>query len=122
LRVCRFARRLKLTWIFRQWDATDFICETGLLPRHHSEIIHGKTQTMRLENVVTICMALRLTKRQADDVLRAARLALSNSEEDEYLEYLLETKVGWSLEDCNAFLTEMGQSELGSKPKKIANF
>ena len=106
---------------FWQWDATDFICETGLLPRHHSEIVHGKTKTMRLKNVVAICMGLRLAKRQADDVLRAARLALSNSEEDEYLEYLLETKTGWSLDDCNTFLAEMGQPSFGSKSKKISH-
>jgi len=105
-----------------QWDATDFICETGLPSSRHSEIVHGKRTSMQLEHIVAICKGLRLTRRQADDVLRAARLALSNSAEDEYLEYLLEAKAGWPLEDCNAFLAEMGQPELGGKLKKAACF
>ena len=117
-----FCEQIKAYMDYWQWDATDFICETGLPSTRHSEIIHGKRTSMQLEHVVAICKGLRLTKRQADDVLRAARLALSNNEEDECLEYLLETKVGWSLEDCNAFLAEMGQPELGSKLKKAACF
>jgi hypothetical protein len=104
-----------------QWDATDFICETGLLRSRHSEIVHGKTRSMQPENIMAICKALRLTRRQADDVFRAARFALSESE-DEYFLYLLETKTDWSLEDSNAFLAEMGQPELGSKPKQMARF
>lgn len=105
-----------------QWDATDFICETGLPSSRHSEIVHGKRTSMQLEHIVAICKGLRLTRRQADDVLRAARLALSNSAEDERLEYLLEAKIGWPLEDCNALLAEMGQPELGGKLKKAACF
>ena len=104
-----------------RWDATDFICETGLLRSRHSEIIHGKTSAMLREHIMAICKGLRLTRRQADDVFRAARLALSESE-DEYFLYLLETNPGCSLDDSNAFLEEEGQPGLGSKPKQKARF
>ena len=101
------------------WDATDFICETGLPSSRHSEIVHGKRKALQADSIMAICKGLRLTRRQADDVFRAARLALSESE-NEYFLFLLETKTDWSLEDSNDFLTGMGQPELGSKTKQMA--
>jgi len=116
-----FCEQIKAYMEYWQWDATDFICETGLSASRHSEIIHGKTKAMQPDNIMAVCKGLRLTMRQADDVFRAARLALSESE-DEHFIYLLETKTDWSLEDSNTFLAGMGQPELGSKPKRIASF
>jgi len=116
-----FCEQITAYMDYWQWDATDFICETGLLASRHSEIIHGKTKAMLREHIMAICKGLRLTKQQADNVFRAARLALSESE-DEYFLYLLEANPGWSLEDSNAFLADMGQPELGGKTKQIARF
>ena len=104
-----------------QWDATDFICETGLPSSRHSEIIHGKRKALQADSIMAICKGLRLSLRQAEDLFRAARLALSESEDEHFL-YLLEANPGWSLEDSNAFLADMGQPELGGKTKQIARF
>ena len=116
-----FCEQIKGYMEYWQWDATDFICETGLLRSRHSEIIHGKTSAMLREHIMALCKGLRLTLRQADDVFHSARLALSESE-DEHSLYLLEVNPGWSLEDSNAFLEEEGQAGLGSKPKQKARF
>jgi len=79
-----------------RWDATDFFCETGLPSSRHSEIIHGKRKALQADSIMAICKGLRLTRRQAEDVFRAARLALSESE-DEYFLYLLEAKGKWGI-------------------------
>jgi hypothetical protein len=116
-----FCQQIKAYMEYWQWDATDFICETGLLRSRYSEIIHGKTESMQPENIMAICKGLRLTRQQSNDVFREADRALSESKH-EYFLYILETKTDWSLDDCNAFLEEEGQPELGSKPKQMARF
>ena len=100
---------------FWGWDAADFISETGLLPKNHSEIIHGKAKRMSAENGVALCKGLRLTLPQALDLLQSAHIAISDGKDDEYLRYILETKAGASVSECNAFLKKRGQPKLGSK-------
>ena len=101
-----------------QWDATDFICETGLLHKNHSQIINGKIKSMELEGVVAFGKGLKLGPSMIYDLLRAARAAFSYDVDDDYLTYLVETKAGKSLVACNRFLAQHGQPRLGSKPHK----
>ena len=100
---------------FWGWDAADFITATGLLPKNHSEIIHGKAKRMSANNAVALCKALRLTLPLAQDLLHSAHIAISDGEDDEYLRYILEVKAGASVDECNAFLKKKGQPRLGSK-------
>ena len=103
------------------WDPTDFLCETGLPRSRYSEIVHGRSETMQIENIMSICKALRLTKAWADDVFREAGRALTESQH-EYFLYLLEVNPGWSLDESLEFLAEEGQPEFGGKPKQKARF
>ena len=100
---------------FWGWDCADFITETGLLPKNHSEIIHGKVKGMSADNAVALCRGLRLTLPLAMDLLHSVHIAISDGEDDEYLRYILEAKVSASVKECNAFLKRKGQPMLGSK-------
>ena len=100
---------------FWGWDSADFQVETGLLPKNHSLIINGKVKRMSADNAVALCKGLRLTLPLAMDLLHSAHIAISDGEDDEYLRYILEVKMGASVDECNAFLKKIGKPKLGSK-------
>ena len=74
-----FYEQIKAYMDYWQWDATDFICETGLPSSRHSEIIHGKRTSMRLEHIVAICKGRRATPVQPGRLARRARRALHST-------------------------------------------
>ncbi|MCL2107029.1 MAG: hypothetical protein FWH26_08255 [Oscillospiraceae bacterium] len=115
--VLPFHKRLDAFMTFRKWTSLRFTQHTGLDASLYSKMKGGQRKRPDMRTLTAIFMGLRLPLHIAEDLLRSAGMAFTNSLEDRAYRYLFMMMNGATIDECNDFLSTQGVPLLGSFSK-----